>query len=154
MGAAGLGPFTWPALFSGAIAGVVAITLGTRRRRPEAAGEQSAQAQTSGLRKVMVPAMFTRRAGLATRHMRTVRATVERSIGPRWPSVAVQRMRLWANIAHCSQALQGCVRRFLDVVKAQSIGQAARLLGSTRRRSRCESWSMVSSHHAREARAT
>ena len=32
--AAGLRPFTWPALVSVAIAGIVAITLGTRHRRP------------------------------------------------------------------------------------------------------------------------
>ena len=32
--AAGLRPFTWPALVSVGIAGVAAITLGTRRRRP------------------------------------------------------------------------------------------------------------------------
>ncbi|HEV2760997.1 MAG TPA: hypothetical protein VGV86_15665 [Acidimicrobiales bacterium] len=32
--AAGLRPFTWPSLVSVAIAGIVAITLGTRNRRP------------------------------------------------------------------------------------------------------------------------
>ncbi len=38
--AAGLRPFTWPALVSVGIAGAAAITLGTRRRRPSESGAQ------------------------------------------------------------------------------------------------------------------
>ncbi len=52
----------------------------------------------------MAPARLTRRPGTAMWRVRTVRATAC-STGPTTPSVAVQRRRLWASTAHCSQAL-------------------------------------------------
>ena len=63
------------------------------------------------------PARFTSLPDTAMSRTRIVRATVRRSTGPGWPRVAVQRRRLWASTAHCSQALIAAGRIPLSAVK-------------------------------------
>ena len=50
------------------------------------------------------PLRFTSRPGRAMSRVRMVRATVSSSSGVTSPRMAVQRIRLWASTAHCSQA--------------------------------------------------
>ena len=85
--------------------GTAHIGTGCRlRKRARLRVNSCAQGQSRGPRRVGVPERLTTRPGTAMSYMRTLRATISSRGGRGLPSVALQRMRLWASTAQHSQA--------------------------------------------------